>query len=138
VTVHRRQRWRYQFERDGEGRIVAVEIERLGAGENGRLVRVDGHQVVPIVQPVVGVLQRSGVSGRQLADGRAFELWDPPGTQIELLLDAVRPVRRHDRLVGIAEGVAAMSTEEATYWHARAQRPGGLPALRTLLVGGHR
>jgi hypothetical protein len=31
-----------------------------------------------------------------------------------------------------------MSREEAAYWHAKSHHTGGLPALRLLLIGGHR
>jgi hypothetical protein len=50
----------------------------------------------------------------------------------------VKPLRRADRVATVAEGVAAMSREEASYWHAKVQRPRGLRALRILLDGGRR
>jgi hypothetical protein len=31
-----------------------------------------------------------------------------------------------------------MSREEAAYWHAKSHHAGGLPALRILLISGHR
>jgi hypothetical protein len=134
----RRDEWVCRLERDAGGAVDAVEIERRNPTATSRSLRLDGPQLTPVLEPLVALLQRSGVDGRQLTGSGAFTLADPPGPQVELLIDAVRPVRRYDRVRGIAHGVAEMSTEEATYWHARAHRPGGLPALRTLLAGGRR
>lgn len=38
----------------------------------------------------------------------------------------------------IAEGIAEMSREEASYWHAQTERRHGLKALRVLLNAGVR
>jgi hypothetical protein len=134
----RREHWFCRLDRGGAGDVVGVEVERHDGNRLARHVRVEGPQLVPVIEPLVSLLQRAGVNGPQLTGSHAFPLSDPPGPQVELMLDAVSAVRRHDRLVGIAHGVAGMSTEEATYWHARSHRPGGLPALRTLLAGGRR
>ena len=45
----------------------------------------------------------------------------------------VKPLQRLDRLEAVGEGVAEMSREEASYWHAQTQRRHGLKALRVLL-----
>jgi hypothetical protein len=137
-VISRREQWTCRLDRADDGDVVAVEVEHQDGNGMQRRVRLDGPQVATVLEPLVALLQRSGVNGRQITGNGAFALGDPPGPQIELLIEAVLPVRRYDRVVGIANGVAAMSTEEATYWHARAHRPGGLPALRTLLAGGRR
>jgi len=136
VSRRNGQRWSCRFEREGDGRIRAVQVERVDRDGVVRRLRVDGHRLVPVTEPLVELLQRSGVQPRRLAGDRPFELGDPPGPQVELLLAAVRPLTRHDRIAAVAAGVVAMSDEEAVYWHARAHHPGGLPALRLLLTGG--
>ena len=52
-----------------------------------------------------------------------IELDQVAGAHAELLLRAVQPLRRSDRAQAVADGIAAMSREEASYWHAKAQRP---------------
>jgi hypothetical protein len=134
----RREQWTCRLDRADDGDVVAVEVEHRDGNGMHRRVRLDGPHLATVLEPLVALLQRFGVNGRQITGNGAFPLGDPPGPQIELLIEAVLPVRRYDRVVGVAHGVAEMSTEEATYWHARAHRPGGLPALRTLLAGGRR
>jgi hypothetical protein len=64
---------------------------------------------------------------------RPIDLSQTTGAQAWLLLAATKPLRRADRIDEVAEGVAAMSPEEASYWYAKAQRPRGLRAVRLLL-----
>jgi hypothetical protein len=54
----------------------------------------------------------------------------------ELLLAAIRPLQRPDRLSNIADAIVGMGAEEASYWHAKSLRSGGLRALRVLLSDG--
>ncbi|MDQ6613331.1 MAG: hypothetical protein M3083_00815 [Actinomycetota bacterium] len=77
----------------------------------------------------------AGVGSRAWSSSHPVDLDQVAGAQTELLLRAVKPLRRPDRIEAIGEGVAAMSREEASYWHAKAGHPGGLPALRIMLLG---
>jgi len=84
------------------------------------------------------VLRGGGVKGRTWTSSKPIILDQVTGAQVELVLQAAKPLRRGDRIDQVSEGVANMSREEAAYWHAKSHHPGGLPALRLLLIGGHR
>lgn len=124
--------------RDEDGRITAVEIDvvDLEGGERG--IRVNGHRAAHIAAPLQEILRTAGLRGRQWTSTRPFELAPTLGAHAELLLRAVKPLRRVDRIAGVAEGIAGMSREEASYWHAQTQRRHGLKALRVLIDGGTR
>ena len=100
------------------------------------MVRVAGDRVSAVAEPLRTLLRRSGVSGQRWSSNRPLELDARTGEQAELLLLAVKPLRRADRTNRVAEGVAQMGTEEAAYWHAKAGRRGGLRALRIVLDEG--
>ena len=72
---------------------------------------------------------------------RPFNLAQDPGVRLVLTARALAPVRNPSRRDEIAAGIAAMTPEEALYWHAltsdhNASR--GLQALRVLLAGARR
>ena len=122
--------------RDDDGRIVAVtvDVNDLDGGE--RHIRVDGQRAAHAAAPLQEVLRSAGLRGRQWTSAIPFELTPTLGAHAELLLRAVKPLRRTDRICGVAEGIAGMSREEAHYWHAQTERRHGLKALRVLLDGG--
>jgi len=123
------------IERDEDGRVRSVTLEAV-VDEASRNVTVNSLKATRIAGSVLDVLRSGGVTGRQWSSPRPIVLDYITGAQLELLLVAVKPLRRADRIDRIGAGVATMSREEASYWHAKLRRPGGLPALRVLLGGG--
>lgn len=134
----RRERYRCAIVRDGNGQIVALTVDALDLEGGERRVMVRNARIADLVSPLQQVLRERKISGRAWTSREPIELDQVAGAQVELLLRAVQPLRRSDRAQAVAEGIAAMSREEASYWHAKAQRPGGLRALRILLTGARR
>lgn len=133
----RREQFRCVVERDGEGRVLAVTLDaRTPTVE--RSTRVNNTKATRIAGPVHDILHAAGVTGRAWSSTKPIDIDYLTGAQVELLLVAVKPLRRADRIDHVSAGVAAMSPEEASYWHAKLRRPGGLPALRVLLAAGGR
>lgn len=120
--------------RDREGRVNEVELTVVLDDNTSRVLSLNGHRGVRVVGPVHDLLRARGVGARSWAAAEAIVLDVATGAQLELLLRAVRPLRRGDRIDTIAEGIAAMGREEASYWHAKAARGAGLRALRLLLA----
>jgi hypothetical protein len=136
--VSRSEHYRCTIARDESGRITAVKIAVDDLDGKHRDVRVNGHRASHIAAPLQEILRSAGLRGRQWTSPAPFELKPTLGAHAELLLRAVKPLRRTDRIINVAEGVASMSREEANYWHAQAQRRHGLKALRVLIDGGNR
>ena len=134
----RSERYTCAISRDADGRIVAMEVivEDLDGGH--RSVRVNGQSAAHVAAPLQQVLRAAGFRGQAWTTGASLELPAGLGAHAELLLRAVKPLRRIDRITNIADGVATMSREEANYWHAQTQRRHGLRALRILLDGAVR
>jgi|GEM_PF-3415274 len=124
--------------RDHDGRITAVEVAVNDLDGKHRHIRVNGNRAAHVAGPLQEVLRSGGMHGRQWSSPRPVELPPTLGAHVELLLRAVKPLQRLDRLGAVAEGVAEMSREEAGYWHAQTQRRHGLRALRVLLNEGTR
>jgi hypothetical protein len=57
-----------------------------------------------------------------------FYLDEPSGLRLALILMAVKPLSRHDRIEAIGQGVQLMSDEEAYYWFSKCS--GGSGAVR--------
>lgn len=136
--MSRREQYVCTVDRDDDGRVLAIELHAIDLEGDERHVRINGQRAGRIASAVHDVLRAGGVKGRAWSSARPIALDQVTGAQLELLLHAARPLRRGDRLDQVSEGVAGMSREEAAYWHAKSHQPGGLPALRILLVGGHR
>lgn len=133
----RSERYLCTIARNGDGRITAVEIAVDDLDGRHRVVNVNGHRAAHVAASLQDVLRNAGLRGRQWTSPAPIELPATLGAHVELLLRAVKPLRRVDRVTGVAEGVAGMSREEASYWHAQTQRRHGLKALRVLLDGGN-
>jgi hypothetical protein len=136
--VARREFYRCAIARNGDGRIVSLTVEATDLEGDERQVTVRGARVPDLVAPLQQLLRERKVSGRTWTSPEPIELDQVAGAHAELLLRAVQPLRRNDRAQVVADGIAAMSREEASYWHAKAQRRGGLRALRILLSGAGR
>lgn len=135
-TDGRRERFRCTIERDDDGRVCAVVLDATDPEGAPRRVRLNGNRAGRVAGALHDVLRAGGVKGREWSGGRPIDLDHLTGAHAELVLVAVKPLRRGDRVERVAARTAAMSREEASYWHAKAGRPGGLPALRLLLNGG--
>lgn len=136
--MSRRERYRCTVDRDDDGRVRSIEVLATDLEGADRRVRVAGQAAGRIASAVHDVLRSGGVGGRAWTSPKPMDLDQVTGAQIELLLQAAKPLRRGDRIDQISEGVAKMSREEAAYWHAKSHHPGGLPALRILLAGATR
>jgi len=56
---------------------------------------------------------------RAAGDEAPFYLDELTGLRLALILMAVKPLTRHDRIEAIGQGVQAMSAEEAYYWFSK-------------------
>jgi hypothetical protein len=134
--VRRTETYGCIVERDEDGRVLAITVNATDLEGNDRSTRVNGTKASRVASSVHEVLREAGVTGRLWSGGRPIQLANIPGAHTELLLQAVKPLRRSDRIDQVAAGVAEMSREEASYWHAKTRQPGGLRALRVLMTHG--
>ena len=134
--VSRREQYQCAIDRDEDGRVQSITIAAIDLSDESRSVTLNSVRAGRVAAQVHSVMKAGGVQGRTWTQRRAFELDQVTGAHSELLLLAVKPLRRADRLEQVAEGIASMSREEASYWHAKARMPGGLRALRVLLTMG--
>jgi hypothetical protein len=106
----------------------------------GRVVELGGAALRAVAGEVIEALRQSGYKPTDLSATRRepFALSEENGVRLGLLFLAVRPLAKVERMDVIAQGIRAMTSEEAYYWYAkctggpaaeRAQR-----ALRVLLA----
>ena len=122
--------------RDDDGRIQEIELSVTDLEGEERRIRVDGTRAAHVAGPLQEVLRSAGLKGRDWTSRKPLTLTPTLGAHAELMLRAVKPLRRIDRITDVAVGIAGMSREEAAYWHAQTRRRHGLKALRILLDGG--
>lgn len=134
----RTERYTCTISRDQDGRITGVEITASDLDDMQRKVRVEGQRAAHAAAPLQEVLRSAQMRGKQWTAPGPFDMPPTLGAHAELLLRSIKPLRRVDRIAAVAEGVAGMSREEASYWHSQTQRRHGLRALRILLDGGTR
>jgi hypothetical protein len=134
----RAERYLCTISRDRDGRITAIQVVADDLDGRHRHIRVNGNRAAHVAGPLQQVLTAAGLRGWQWTSPEPLELPPTLGAHAELLLRAVKPLQRLDRLDAVADGVAGMSREEASYWHAQTQRRHGLKALRVLLNEGTR
>lgn len=126
------------IERDEDGRVKTLSVDATGLEGEQRQIRVNGYRAIHVASGVQEVLRGAKLKGRDWTSGDPFPVDPQLGAHVELLLRAVKPLKRIDRISTVADGVAAMSREEAAYWHAQTSRRNGLRALRLLLAEGAR
>lgn len=134
--MSRAERYQLVVHRDDDGRILDLDLAVTDLEDEERRIRVDGTRAAHIAAPLQEVLRSAGLRGREWTSGKPLALQPTLGAHAELMLRAVKPLRRIDRIVDVAEGIAGMSREEAAYWHAQTRRRHGLKSLRILLDGG--
>jgi hypothetical protein len=128
-----RERYRCILERDRDGAVLAARVEREALDGTPRAITLNSNKAPVVVPFLHQILRDHGISGRVWSGRAPIELSQVTGAQVELLLRAVKPMRRPDRIEEVAAGIAAMAREEASYWYAKAERPRGLRVLRLLL-----
>lgn len=125
--------------RDPDGAVSELALEATDVDSQRRAIRVNGARAIQVTGPLHDLLRAEKIPGRSWAGSAPIQLPPVLGAQVELMLRAAKPLRRHDRIADVAEGVAGMSREEASYWHAQSSHRAGLRALRILLsAGDHR
>ena len=135
----RHEMYEFEVERDRDGRVAAFKITAIGLEGKVRKTRLNGYRAHPVARSLHDLLQDYGITGRQWAGSRPIVLdHTDAGPHGELLLRAVKPVRRSDHISTIAQVIADMSREEALYWCAKSAKPYGLRALRLICYGVHR
>lgn len=134
--MSRTEKYTCTLSRDPDGRVTVIEVTVDDLDDGHRTIRVEGQRASHVTAPLQEVLRSAGLRGRQWTSAAPLDLKPTLGAHAELLLRAIKPLRRTDRIIDVAEGVAGMSREEANYWHAQTQRRHGLRALRVLLDGG--
>ncbi len=134
--MSRAERFACTVTRDADGRITSIAVDAVDLEGNERAVVLNGSRAARVASAIHDVLRGAGVGSRAWSSSRPIGLDQVSGAQAELLLRAVRPLRRPDRIEAIGEGIGAMSREEASYWHAKAGQARGLRALRMLLGDG--
>lgn len=136
--MSRREHYVFTVSRDDDGRVLAIDLAATDLESNDRHTQIRGLTAGRVASSVHDILRAAGVKGQAWASSKPIALDQVTGAQVELVLHATKPLRRGDRIDQVSEGIAKMSREEAAYWHAKSHHPGGLPALRLLLIGGHR
>ncbi len=121
------------IERDPDGRIERVSLSVTHPYGDLDEITVNGGKADLIASTLHDIIRASGVTGRQWSTPKPLELDQGAGSQVWLLLTAVKPLRRTDRIDEVGAGVAGMSREEAAYWFSKAHQPRGLRAVRLLL-----
>lgn len=139
MSTTRREEYEITVERDNYGRIVAFQLRVVGLGGLVRKTRLNGYKAPSVTHSFYELLKDYGITGRQWAGSKPIALDSrDAGPHGELLIRAVKPVRRGDRVAAIAQSIAEMSREEALYWCAKAAKPNGLRALRLICYGVRR
>ena len=130
--------WTCHLDRADDGTVTGIAVEFTDeATSSASMIKLSGARSVAVMAPLRQILSDAGIRSSRLAGARPIELGVRGGPQAELLLRAVQPLRRPDRIERVASGVAEMGHEEAAYWHAKASRRGGLRALRIVLDEGN-
>lgn len=132
----RNERYQCVIERDEEGRVAALAVQTTDLEGVERQVRVNGYRAIHLAAGFQEILRSAKLRGRDWTSGEPIIVDPQLGAHVELLLRAVKPLQRVDRITTVADGVAGMSREEAAYWHAQTSRRNGLRSLRLLLGEG--
>ncbi len=90
-----------------------------------------------VADHLLAALRANGYKATDLARAAGaeepFYLDELTGLRLALILLAVKPLTRHDRIEAIGLGVQAMSAEEAYYWFSKCSvGPGAAQAQKAL------
>jgi hypothetical protein len=139
----------YTVPEEGGGYRVALYqwVQRNGEQEQrapGALwgIELGGDPLRAVADHLLAALRANDYKATDLARaagvGEPFYLDELSGLRLALILTAVKPLARHDRIEAIGQGVQAMSAEEAYYWFSKcsagADAVRAQKALRILLA----
>jgi hypothetical protein len=105
--------------------VAVDQVSRDGredaAATARQVVRAWGPPLRAVTDQLLEALKRSGYKATDLHPGRQtpLALDEPAGVRLALLLLAVKPLRKGQRIEEVAAGVRAMSDEEAYYWYSK-------------------
>ncbi len=122
----------YAFpEEDGGYRIALDQWGAAGGVASARAVdtgalwsiEVGGDALRAVTDHVLAALRANGYQATALAravgSDRPLYLDELTGLRLALILIAVKPLARHDRIEAIGLGIQTMSAEEAYYWFSK-------------------
>ncbi len=131
-------------EPDGGYRVALYQwLRRRREGEgaaSGAIwgVELGGAPLRAVADHLLEALRAGGYRATDLAHARRdrpFYLDEPTGVRLALILLAVKPLTRADRMEAVVQGIRAMGEEEAYYWFSKCSAgPGALRAQRALRV----
>ncbi len=102
-------------------------------------VDVDAQTLHATTEHLLAALRANGYKATDLAravgSDKPFYLDEPTGLRLALILLAVKPLTRQDRIEAIGQGIQAMSAEEAYYWFSKCTAgPDAVRAQKALRV----
>lgn len=102
-------------------------------------IELGGDPLHAVADHLLAALRANGHKATDLARAAGaeepFYLDELTGLRLALILMAVKPLTRHDRIEAIGQGVQAMSAEEAYYWFSKCSAgPDALRAQKALRV----
>ncbi|WP_423463364.1 DUF7680 family protein [Promicromonospora sp. MS192] len=123
----------------GEAGFGVTLSEQLGTdGPVLDIAHATHKQAARIAEDVVACVRRSGrgASALAFAGNEPIEIPEPDGVRLALVVLATAPYTSRLKARYVADGIAAMSSEEAYYWYAKCVTDSSraLRALRVLLV----
>ncbi len=129
----------YTIPEEGEGYRIALYQWIRRNGEQDRRVsgamwkaELGGDALRAVADHVLQALRVNDYKATDLAPGSGreapFYLDELSGIRLALIMLAVKPLRRHDRIEAVGHGVQAMGDEEAYYWFSKCT--GGPEAVR--------
>lgn len=86
-------------------------------------IELGGDPLRAVADHLIVALRANGYRATELARAagseKPFYLNEPTGVRLALILLAVKPLGRHDRIEAIGQGIHAMGDEEAYYWFSK-------------------
>jgi len=129
------------------GYALALYRRSAQGGQSGdsesswqRVVRIRGTSMHAVMDQVLSTIRKAGYRTSDLARSRKtpFQLAEPAGVRLGLLMLAVKPLRKTSRMAEISQQIQAMAEEEAYYWFSKSTDNGigrrCQKALRILLA----
>jgi hypothetical protein len=103
-----------------------------------RIGKLKGNVLVLTRQAIYAALKANKYDPKTLKCDRQapYVLDEESGVSLALLFQTVQPLSKQERIANIANGVTAMSNEEAHYWFAKVSngsKRNALKAIRVLL-----
>jgi hypothetical protein len=103
-----------------------------------RLGRLKGNALILARQMIYATLKGNNYDPKTLSQQRQspYILSEESGVTLAILFQSLQPLSKTERIANIADGIMAMSNEEAHYWFAKianGHRSNALKALRILL-----